>query len=57
MYLAFILTWPIVLHVQHMCGVLGVLHVYKYACSTCVPDTCVIHMLYTYNTCVEYTTV
>ncbi len=33
-----------------MCGVLGVLHVYKCRCITCVADTCVIHMFYTCNT-------
>ncbi len=34
---------------------LGVLHVYKYKCITCVADTCVIHMFYMCNTCVGYT--
>ncbi len=30
-----------------MCGVLGILDVYKYMCITCVADTCVIHIFYT----------
>ncbi len=37
--------------------VLGVLHIQKYMCITCVTDTCVILMFYTCITCVCYTPV
>ncbi len=32
----------------------GVLHVEKYMCITCVADICVIRMCYTCNACVGY---